>query len=167
MIEARDNANRLIFKVANDGITAVSVLQITGGSDLAEMFDISDEAKPGMVVAIDPQHPGKLCIARGAYNRRVAGVISGANNLNVGMILADLPGAENSLPVALSGRVWVQCDATNQAIEPGDMLTTADRAGYAMPVTEFERAHGAVIGKAMTPLAKGETGMVLVLVNLQ
>jgi hypothetical protein len=35
-----------------------------------------------------------------------------------------------------------------------------------MAVTEFDRAHGAVIGKAMTSLARGETGTVLVLVNL-
>jgi hypothetical protein len=35
-----------------------------------------------------------------------------------------------------------------------------------MKATDRGRAYGAVIGKAMTPLAKG-TGLVLVLVNLQ
>ncbi|MCK4659455.1 MAG: hypothetical protein KAV82_08025 [Phycisphaerae bacterium] len=157
----------LVFRVANDGRTSVSVLHITGGSDLAERFEVGGATRPGMVVAIDPDHPGKLCIASGAYNRRVAGVISGANELAVGMVLADLPGAKNSQPVALSGRVWVYCDATEKAIEPGDMLTTAERPGYAMAVTDYDRAHGAVIGKAMTQLEKGESGLVLVLVNLQ
>ena len=157
----------LVFRVENNGKTSVGILKITGGSDLAENFEVGAEAEPGMVVAIDPDHPGKMCVARGAYNRRVAGVISGANDLGVGMVLADLPGAENSLPVALSGRVWVFADATPQPIEPGDLLTTADRAGHAMAVADYDRAHGAVIGKAMTRLAKGETGMVLVLVNLQ
>ena len=47
------------------------------------------------------------------------------------------------------------------------MLTTSERQGHAMAVTDFERAHGAVIGKAMTSLDQGQTGMVLVLVNLQ
>jgi hypothetical protein len=159
----------VIFHVdEDDGTTAVDVLQIMGGSDLAENFDVAEQdAQPGTVVEIDPDNPGKLRVARGAYNRRVAGVISGANELDVGMVLADLPGAENSMPVALSGRVWVQCDAMQEAIEPGDLLTTAERAGHAMPVRDFDRAHGAVIGKAMSRLTKGETGMVLVLVNLQ
>ena len=157
----------LVFRVQNDGKTSVSVLQITGGSDLAEQFDVTEDAQPGMVVAIDPKNPGKLCIARGAYNRRVAGVISGANDLEVGMVLADLPGSQNSQPIALSGRVWVRCDATDRAIEPGDMLTTADRPGYAMVAADARCAYGTVIGKAMSGLDKGATGMVLVLVNLQ
>src|SRR5262249_54054788 len=64
------------------GTAQVKVLQITGGADLAERFEVSEAARPGMVVAIDPDRPGSLCIARGAYNRRVAGVISGANKLD-------------------------------------------------------------------------------------
>ena len=167
LIEARNAASNTVFEVANNGTTSVNVLHIMGGADLAEKFDVSGPAEPGTVVEIDPDHPGKLRVARGAYNRRVAGVISGANELGVGMVLADLPGAENAMPVALSGRVWVRCDATQHAVEPGDMLTTADRAGHAMAVTDFDRANGTVIGKAMSRLAKGETDMVLVLVNLQ
>ena len=36
-----------------------------------------------------------------------------------------------------------------------------------MAVSNHSRASGATLGKAMTRLAKGETGLVLVLVNLQ
>jgi len=158
----------LVFKVANNGTTSVNVLHIMGGADLAERFEVTGkQAGPGTVVEIDPDHPGKMRVARGAYNRRVAGVISGANDLGVGMVLADLPGSEEARPVALSGRVWVRADASKHPIEPGDMLTTADRAGHAMAVTDYGRAHGAVIGKSMSRLARGESGMVLVLVNLQ
>jgi len=39
--------------------------------------------------------------------------------------------------------------------------------GHAMKASDPTRAHGTVIGKAMTRLEKGKTGMVLVLVNLQ
>jgi hypothetical protein len=144
----------------------VSVLTIKGGSDLAERFEVSDEAKPGMVVAIDADHPGMLCIARGTYNRRVAGILSGANDLGAGMVLADLPGAKHSMPLALSGRVWVYVDATSKAIEPGDFLTTAELPGYAMAVADYRRAQGSIIGKAMTGLKQGR-GMVLVFVTLQ
>ena len=144
----------------------VSVLTIKGGSDLAERFEVSDEAKPGMVMAIDADHPGMLCIARGTFNRRVAGILSGANDLGAGMVLADLPGAKHSMPLALSGRVWVYADATSKAIEPGDFLTTADLPGYAMAVADYSRGQGAIIGKAMTGLKQGR-GMVLVFVTLQ
>ncbi len=148
-----------------NGRVAVDVLEIRG-ADLAEKFPVSEEVKPGMVVAIDPKHPGNLCLAREAYDRRVAGVVSGANDLLPGAVLGHLPGNEDAPAVALSGRVWVYCDATEQPIEPGDLLTTAATPGHAMKVIEYDRAHGAVIGKAMTSLARGR-GLVLVLVSLQ
>ncbi len=148
------------------GTAKVDVLQIQG-ADVAEKFPVSEAVEPGMVVAIDPQNPGKLCLSRGVYNRCVAGVISGAGNLPVGAVLGNLPGYEDAPPVALSGRVWVQCDATERAIQPGDLITTAERAGHGMAVWDHSRASGAVLGKAMTSLEAGETGLVLVLVNLQ
>jgi hypothetical protein len=45
-------------------------------------------------------------LASGAYNKRVAGVVSGANDLKAGMILGDFDGQLESKPVALTGRVW-------------------------------------------------------------
>ncbi len=150
------------------GTTKTGILQITGGSDLAENFEMADaeRIKPGIIVAIDPKSAGKLILASGAYNRRVAGIISGANNLSAGMILPDLKEGEKSKPVALSGRVWVYADATKSAIQSGDLLTTSDMPGYAMKVKNYKRAQGAIIGKAMTELKSG-TGLVLVLVSLQ
>jgi hypothetical protein len=148
------------------GTTRSSVVEITGGSDLAEKFEFSEKVEPGMVVAIDVRNTGKLNIARGAYNRRVAGIISGANNLSAGMTLPDVKNTGSALPVALSGRVWVYCDATLAAIRPGDLLTTSATPGHAMKAISYKRAQGAVIGKAMTSLKSG-SGLVLVLVTLQ
>ena len=149
-----------------EGTASIGVLEIYGGSDLAEKFEVEDETKPGMVVAIDPENAGKLVISRGAYNRRVAGIVSGANNLSAGMVLPNLAEAKNAKPVALSGRVWVYCDATQRRIYPGDLLTTSATPGYAMKVINHARAQGAIIGKAMTELKSGR-GLVLVLVSLQ
>lgn len=149
-----------------DGTARVGVLEITG-ADVAEKFPVSDEVKPGMVVMIDADNAGKLCASRGAYNARVAGVVSGANGLPAGTILGHLPGNEDAPPIALSGRVWTMCDATGRAIDIGDSLTTAERPGHAMAAPDRARAGGATIGKAMTALPKGEVGLVLVLVNLQ
>lgn len=149
-----------------NGTTRTNVIEITG-ADLAEEFPFSEPVEPGMVVEIDPNNPGQLCLASGAYNRRVAGVIAGANEFSTGVVLGRGSGNEFAAPVALSGRVYVHVDATERAVKVGDMLTTSDRPGYAMGVTDYSRMHGAVIGKAMTGLAKGETGLVLVLINLQ
>lgn len=147
------------------GVTRVSVLEITG-ADIAEKFPASEVLEPGMVVAIDKENPGKLCVARGAYNRCVAGVVSGANDFSVGAVLGSVPECKDAPPIALSGRVYVQCDATVSAIEPGDLLTTSDVPGHAMKVADYPRAQGAIIGKAMSALESGR-GMVLVLVSLQ
>jgi hypothetical protein len=73
---------------------------------------------------------------------------------------------EGWLPVALVGRVYVWADASYGSIEPGDLLTTSDTPGHAMKVTDYERAKGAIIGKAMSSLEEGR-GLVLVLVTLQ
>lgn len=151
--------------IAPGATTRVSVLEIMG-ADLAEKFPVSEKVEPGMVVAIDAANPGELCLARGAYDRRVAGVVSGANNFSVGAVLGNLPGHEDAPPIALSGRVYVWCDASCGAIEPGDLLTTAETPGHAMRVSDPARAQGAIIGKAMTNLERGR-GLVLVLVSLQ
>lgn len=152
-----------------NGTARVDVLEIAG-ADVAEKFPTSEAGaiEPGTVMSIDPANPGQLRIAAGAYSRCVAGVVSGAGDVPVGAILGNLPGQPADSPaIALSGRVWVRCDARAGAIQPGDLLTTADTPGHAMAVADHSRAMGAVIGKAMTGLAAGETGLVLVLVSLQ
>ncbi len=155
-----------LLSIRGDGTVSVKVLEITG-ADLAEKFPTTDAVEPGMVVEIDPDTPGHLRKAQGAYNRRVVGVVAGANGLSKGIILGNLEGSENHTAIAMSGRVWVYADATERAIEPGDFLTTADKPGYAMAAGDLAQAQGAIIGKAMTRLEKGTTGMVLVVVNLQ
>ena len=146
------------------------ILEITGGSDLSEQFSVNGEieAEPGMVVCIDAANPGELIVSSAANDRTVAGIISGAGGVNTGMLMGQRDSvADGDHPVALTGRVYVKCDATSGAIVPGDLLTTSDVAGHAMKVTDHARAQGAIIGKAMTSLDAGEQGLVLVLVTLQ
>ncbi len=150
----------------------VGALTITGGADLSEQFDIKRAKKdllptPGMVVSIDPESPGELMISNKAYDRRVAGIISGAGGVKPGMLMGQKDSeADGGTPVALTGRVYAWADASASAIEPGDLLTTSDVVGHAMKVTDYEKAQGAIIGKAMSSLDKGK-GLVLVLVTLQ
>lgn len=148
------------------GLVKVKTLQILGGADLAERFDVAGEPEPGTVLTIDPAETGKLRTSDEAYSHRVAGVVSGANQLDAGVVLSKDGRTEGTAAVALSGRVWVKCDASEAPIAAGDLLTSAALAGHAMKASDRDRSHGAVLGKAMTSLASG-TGMVLVLVSLQ
>jgi len=149
------------------GTLTCKVLAITG-ADVAEKFPCSEaKPEPGAVMEVDPRNPGKLRLARSAYSTRVAGVVSGAGDLPAGAVLGHLRESEDGPPIALSGRVYVNCDAGNAAIEPGDLLTTSDTAGHAMKAIDRERSHGAILGKAMTRLKRDERGLVLVLVSLQ
>jgi hypothetical protein len=151
---------------AGYGLVKVKTLQILGGADLAERFEVSGTPEPGTVLAIDPAQAGQLRTADEPYSHRVAGVVSGANELAAGVVLSKDGRTEGTAAVALTGRVWVKCDAGDSPIAAGDLLTTAARAGYAMKAVDRDRAQGAVLGKAMTSLASG-TGMVLVIVSLQ
>lgn len=53
------------------------------------------------------------------------------------------------------------------AVEPGDLLTTSATPGYAVKATDYARAQGAILGKAMEKLEKGKKDQILVLVTLQ
>ena len=155
--------------IMENGGLQTRMLQILGGSDLAEPFEVggAETAQPGMVVAIDPEQPGRLRLADKAYDRTVVGIVSGANGIKPGLTMKQEGTLANgSLPVALTGRVYCWADASNGPIEPGDLLTTSNTPGHAMKVTNNAEAQGAIIGKAMTGL-KERKGLVMVLVTLQ
>jgi len=152
--------------IGGDNVS-VCTLTIRGGCDIAEPFKMSDAEIPkGAVVVIDENNPGHLRMSDQACDRRVAGIISGANGVNTGVTLTQEGVFENGQNVALSGRVYVQADTANGPIVPGDLLTTSETPGHAMKVTDHAKSQGAILGKAMTPLKDGK-GMVLVLVTLQ
>jgi hypothetical protein len=151
------------------GRVTTSELEITGGADIAEPFIVSDNDKlrPGMVLSIDSKNPGQLKISDKAYDRCVAGIVSGASDIQPGLILRQKGTiTDGQHLVALTGRVYCLVDATKNPVEPGDMLTSSSTAGYAMKVENNSKATGAIIGKAMTALESG-MGLVLVLVSLQ
>jgi len=155
-----------------DGTVKTNVLEITGGSDLSEKFEIRALGSklsplPGMVVSIDSENPGDLVVSNEAYDRKVAGIMSGAGGVKPGMLMGQHDSKANGTnPVALTGRVYCWADASYGEILPGDLLTTSDTPGHAMKVKDYTKAQGAILGKAMTGLNE-EKGLVLVLVTLQ
>ena len=173
-IRLRDSAGvatiTLDAESAGLGRITTQILQITGGSDLSENFDIkglNTELKAGMIVSIDPENPGRLVTSSRAYDKTVAGVMSGAGGVRPGMLMGQQgTAADGKYPVALTGRVYCYVDADQGAIEPGDLITTSNTPGHGMKAQDHAQAQGAIIGKAMSPLSSGK-GLVLVLVNLQ
>ena len=166
-----DGSEAIILDVDVSGNSRVSTdeLEIKGGSDFAENFDITTaemDPMPGMLVSIDKEHIGKLTISATPYDKKVAGIISGANGIKPGVFMGQKETIANGeYPIALSGRVYVYANDEGGKIEPGDLLTSSLQKGYAMKASDNEKTQGTVIGKAMSGI--DENGFVLVLVNLQ
>lgn len=135
-------------------------------ADCAEEFDVlaPTEIEPGMLMVIGSE--GKLCQSTKAYDKRVAGIVSGAGNLKPGMVLGKVAEEGDRLPIALMGKVYCKVDADFGAIEVGDLLTTSNTPGHAMKASDPVKAFGAVIGKALEDLETGR-GLIPVLVTLQ
>ncbi|MHC4086149.1 MAG: hypothetical protein ACYSWZ_14315 [Planctomycetota bacterium] len=146
--------------------SGASVAEIGEGLDYAEGFNVTENAdiKAGTVLVIDSDNPGKLTVSRIAYDSKVAGIVAGAKGLGSGVRLGI---GQFDHDVALAGRVYCNVDATKEAIQAGDLLTTSALPGHAMKATDYDRARGAILGKAMQKLQKGQKGQILVLVTLQ
>ena len=147
-----------------DGSVLVSGdLTVTGdvflsGADYAEELLAHPSVRPGDCVVIGAD--GRIRPCDEDYDTRVAGIVSGAGGLRPAIIL-DRQG-RGAMPVALVGKAWVRVDAGRSPVRAGDTLTTSSRPGHAMVAHERARAVGAVVGKALTPLAGGD-GLVKVL----
>jgi hypothetical protein len=135
-------------------------------ADCAEEFDLAPTAgvEPGTVVVLDEE--GKLRESRQPYDKKVAGVISGAGDCRPGLVLDRQESRPDRLPVALMGKVYCKADAGYAAIEVGDLLTTSATPGHAMRADDPGRAFGAVFGKALRSLRAGQ-GLIPILVALQ
>jgi len=115
--------------------------------------------KAGDVLAIDSAASGRLTRASKPYSTLVAGIYSTAPGVLGG---AKRPG----VPLAIVGVVPCNVTAANGAVRAGDLLVTSAKAGYAMKGTDRSKMMGAVVGKALAPLPKGD-GTINVLVTLQ
>ena len=154
----------------NKGIISVTGDVACTNADCAEEFDISEPRTtiaPGTVVVLDDD--GKLQKSSKAYDKRVAGVVSGAGDCKPGIILDKKRSSENDnsrLPVALVGKVYCKVNAKYSRIRVGDLLTTSPTPGHAMKATNRSKAFGAVIGKALSSLKSGK-GLIPILIALQ
>ena len=146
-------------------------VEVTGdirltNADCAEDFNIGlgVSAEPGTVMVLGEE--GALFPSQLAYDKRVAGVVSGAGDYKPGIVLDKQQSDRTRQPIALLGKVFCKVDARYGAIEVGDLLTTSPTPGHAMKVDDPLKAFGTVIGKALRPLNEGQ-GLVPILIALQ
>jgi hypothetical protein len=144
----------------------VDIVLSAAASDCAEEFEIASpaEAEPGTVMVLDDA--GSLRPSSQAYDRKVAGVVSGAGCYRPGIVLGRGEGSPTRRPVALVGKVFCKVDAQYGSVEVGDLLTTSPTPGHAMSAQDRSLSFGAVIGKALQRLSEG-CGLVPILVALQ
>ena len=135
-------------------------------ADCAEDFDVSGATavEPGTVMVLGPE--GALFESLQPYDRRVAGVISGAGNYKPGIVLDTQDTEANRQPIALIGKTFCKVDAEFGPVEIGDLLTTSSTPGHAMKASDPLMAFGAVIGKALRSLPNGRA-LVPILIALQ
>ena len=137
-----------------------------GHADCAEEFELGSdgtEHSPGTVMVIRENE--QLAQSSFAYDRRVAGVVSGAGGYRPALVL-DRQMTGNRVSVALVGKVYCKVDATVSPVEVGDLLTTSSTPGHAMRAADPSRAQGAIIGKALRALHEGRA-LLPILISLQ
>lgn len=146
-------------------------VEVTGdirliNADCAEEFDINSDIEPGTVMVLNDR--GTLEPSCFPYDKKVAGIISGAGGFKPGIVLDKQEHKTDTtrIAVALIGKVYCKVDATLSSIEIGDLLTTSSTIGHAMKACDPLNAFGAVIGKALQAMKSGK-GMIPVLVSLQ
>lgn len=151
--------------LCNGTVTAVVDVMV-GGQDCAELFDLKllEIAEPGAVMVIDAD--GALRQSQKAYDRAVAGVVSGAGEFRPGIVLGQRADNTGRAKIALVGKVCCKVDADVAPIAVGDLLTSSDTPGHAMKASDPARAFGAVIGKALRPMTSGR-GLLPILIALQ
>lgn len=153
--------------------SGVNSIQLDGNSgdiilrnaDAAEEFDVASDSdlEPGSVVVLDDD--GSVRAGHEPYDRRVAGVVSGAGDYRPAVLL-DRKDRPARIPVAMMGKVACLVDATAGPVGVGDLLTTSETPGHAMLASDPSRSAGSVLGKAMGSLSSG-TGLVPTLISLR
>jgi hypothetical protein len=114
-------------------------------ADFAEDFDISgeEEIDPGTVVVLD--HEGSVRKSRTAYDKKVAGIISGAGNFRSAITLDRQKSQGNRISIALMGKVYCKVDAQYAPVEVGDLLASSPTPGHAMKAADPLKAFGSVV----------------------
>ena len=131
------NAGEFDGNVLVTGTLTANLDIVSAGEDCAEQLDITDaqQLELGRVVVIDQE--GTRRESCDAYDRKVAGVVSGAGEYKPGIVLGRRASGTGRTPVGLVGKVYCKVDAEHTPVEVGDLLTASSTPGHAMKASEL------------------------------
>jgi hypothetical protein len=140
-----------------------------GGADFAESVSAAgtrNNYEPGDVLVIDTSSDRQFSLSTSAYSTLVAGIYSTKPGVVGASHRSEDPKLAAEIPLAIVGIVPCKVSAENGPISRGDLLVTSSTPGFAMRGGDDARLAGAIIGKALQPLATGR-GAIEVLVTLR
>jgi hypothetical protein len=158
-----------VFRVGDTGDVHADGGFYSNGADFAEEFTVAGTPKdyqPGDVLVIDRDSDRRVGRSQEPYSTFVAGIYSTKPGMIGSPHGIDEDASVPEIPMAMVGVVPTKVTTENGQIARGDLLVTSSKAGYAMKGTDRTRMVGAVVGKALQPLERGE-GVIQVLVTLQ
>jgi hypothetical protein len=127
-------------------------------ADLAEDLPLAGSAAAGDVVVLAPGRSYGVTRATKPYDTMVAGIVSAQPRMRFGV-----SEGRPTVPIGLVGIVRANATTRGGAIRYGDLLTSSSVPGHLMRCASPARCVGAIVGKALQPLQKGE-GQILVLI---
>jgi hypothetical protein len=157
-----------VFRVDPTGAVYADGGYHTGGADFAETFEVQGPTtsySAGDVMVIDRSATRRLTQSSRAYSTLVAGIYSTKPGVLASPYKMD-QAHKPDIPLAVVGVVPCKVTTENGAIQPGDLLVTAAKPGFAMKGTDRSQMIEAVLGKALESLLTGD-GVIQVLVSLQ
>jgi hypothetical protein len=112
-----DLDNAPVVQISSDNVEITSDLTVDGdivltNADCAEEFDARTDqiAEPGSVMVLGPR--GTIRLGKEAYDKKVAGVVSGAGEFKAAITLDRRKGCDTKrIPLALVGKVYCKVDA--------------------------------------------------------
>jgi len=96
------------FKIATGSIFVALGDVSLGGADCAEEFDVTVSAQIDAGTVMVLEKSGSLQMSEQAYDRRVAGVVSGAGSFRPALILDRRKSSDCRVPVALVGKCFAK-----------------------------------------------------------
>lgn len=140
-----------------------------GGADFAESVSAAGGRtgyEPGDVLVIDTASNRQFALSTTPYSTLVSGIYSTKPGVVGSSHRSEDPKLAAEVPMAMVGIVPCKVSAENGPISRGDLLVSSSTPGYAMRGTDTSKLAGAVVGKALQPLAGGK-GKIEVLVTLR
>lgn len=133
-------------------------------AEMTTLVTVGGPVQAGDVLALDPERPGLVDLARRAEDSGVFGVVAARPGVLLGAERPGALGSELRAAVSVSGIAVCKADAGYGSIRPGDLLTTSPTPGHAMRADRPRP--GTILGKALDPLDVG-TGTIRILVMLR